>query len=413
MYCELQFRDLSHLNFTKMLILGLMWVASWFSGVPNFGTKLLETPKFLTHVLCNSRVCHSTVLPSSSLQPLVLGTSQHSASIFLDRSEVSSQNNWLSTIESLLFNSEAAPDIDTIHPVTQFIDAMQSVFNQLPVVAESHQADTSVAIVEVGYDGTVLSQNRPILPKLGFWQCPTWQVTTSDPISGGYQIWLKGCQVATVLDRSTADLFSQKLRQVMTTPNLNASDLRAGIELGQPSLKLGDRTIFTVSQQLASQMGRPAELIAIEWANNLRIALGQSSLSLADAQAQMYGLEPTHQNIGGMASWYGPYFHGRQTANGEIFNQNDLTAAHPTLPLGTFLRVTNQLNGKSIVVRVNDRGPYFDNRVLDLSKNAASLINGEEKGVVPIEAVVMQSAVVAQTSPKKPPQQVARLVTGY
>ncbi|MBD1856812.1 septal ring lytic transglycosylase RlpA family protein [Leptolyngbya sp. FACHB-402] len=185
------------------------------------------------------------------------------------------------------------------------------------------------------------------------------------------------------------------------------------MELGQPRLKFGDRSLLTITDQIAAQTGRPAEMIAIEWANNLRIALGQPSLALADAQAQMYGLEPTQQFIDGMASWYGPYFHGRQTANGEIFDQNDLTAAHPTLPLGTFLKVTNQLNGKSIVVRVNDRGPYFDNRVLDLSKRAAAIINGEERGVVPIEAVVMQSAVVARTPINKPPQQVARLVTGY
>lgn len=392
-----------------------MWVASWFSGIPSFGTKLLETPKFLTHVLCNSRACHSTVLPSSSLQPLVLGTSPTASvtsSVSLDRSETSTSQTWLSTVETLVFNSEIAPNPNTIHPVTQFIDAMQSVFDQLPVVADSKQTDRSIAIVEVGYDGALLGENSPVLPKLGFWQCPTWQIVSSDSI-GGYQIWLKGCQIATVRDRSTAELFRKELRRMMTTPNFDASKVRAAMELGQPRLKFGDRSLLTVTDQIAAQTGRPAEMIAIEWANNLRIALGQPSLALADAQAQMYGLEPTDQYIDGMASWYGPYFHGRQTANGEIFDQNDLTAAHPTLPLGTFLKVTNQLNGKSIVVRVNDRGPYFDNRVLDLSKRAAAIINGEERGVVPIEAVVMQSAVVARTPIKKPPQQVARLVTGY
>ncbi|MBE9009662.1 septal ring lytic transglycosylase RlpA family protein [Pseudanabaenaceae cyanobacterium LEGE 13415] len=126
---------------------------------------------------------------------------------------------------------------------------------------------------------------------------------------------------------------------------------------------------------------------------------------------EMYRLAKTDKSIDGMASWYGPYFHGRQTANGEIFDQEDLTAAHPTLPLGTFLKVTNRLNGKSLVVRVNDRGPYFDNRVLDLSRRAAAILNSEEKGIVPIEAVVMQSAVIAEVN--KPPQQVARLITGY
>ncbi|OXT02900.1 hypothetical protein B7H23_03205 [Notoacmeibacter marinus] len=74
----------------------------------------------------------------------------------------------------------------------------------------------------------------------------------------------------------------------------------------------------------------------------------------------------------GKASWYGPGFHGKKTASGERFNQNAMTAAHKTLPLGTKVKVTNKRNGRSIVVRINDRGPYAHGRVLDLSKGAAS-----------------------------------------
>jgi rare lipoprotein A len=73
----------------------------------------------------------------------------------------------------------------------------------------------------------------------------------------------------------------------------------------------------------------------------------------------------------GEASWYGPGFHGKYTANGEVFNQNDLTAAHPTLPMPSLVRVTNLTNGKSLVVRINDRGPFKSNRIIDLSKAAA------------------------------------------
>ena len=69
----------------------------------------------------------------------------------------------------------------------------------------------------------------------------------------------------------------------------------------------------------------------------------------------------------GMASWYGDDFHGRYTANGEIFDMNSISAAHPTLPLPSYVRVTNLANHKSIVVRVNDRGPYVGDRVIDLS----------------------------------------------
>ena len=76
----------------------------------------------------------------------------------------------------------------------------------------------------------------------------------------------------------------------------------------------------------------------------------------------------------GAASWYGPGFHGKRTANGETFNTNALTAAHKTLPFGTQVRVKNERTGKSVVVRINDRGPYAHGRVIDLSKAAAEAV---------------------------------------
>jgi len=82
-----------------------------------------------------------------------------------------------------------------------------------------------------------------------------------------------------------------------------------------------------------------------------------------------------------MASWYGPEFHGRPTASGEIFNMYDLTCAHKTMPFGTRLRVTNPENGKSVIVTVNDRGPFVRGRDLDLSYGAARAIGLVEKGV--------------------------------
>lgn len=76
----------------------------------------------------------------------------------------------------------------------------------------------------------------------------------------------------------------------------------------------------------------------------------------------------------GRASWYGPGFQGRKTANGERYNMGGLTAAHKSLPFGTKLKVTNKRNGKSVVVRINDRGPFVRGRMLDLSKGAATRI---------------------------------------
>ena len=83
----------------------------------------------------------------------------------------------------------------------------------------------------------------------------------------------------------------------------------------------------------------------------------------------------------GVASWYGPGFHGRISANGEIYDQNALTAAHKTLPFDSVVRVTNLRNGRSVVVRINDRGPYVGERIIDLSAAAARKIGMINKGV--------------------------------
>ncbi len=85
--------------------------------------------------------------------------------------------------------------------------------------------------------------------------------------------------------------------------------------------------------------------------------------------------EITGRSVTGMASWYGGKFHGRRTANGEIYNKFSYTAAHKKLPFGTIVRVTNTENGESVNVRINDRGPYHGNRVIDLSRAAATEID--------------------------------------
>jgi|GEM_PF-1544412 len=87
----------------------------------------------------------------------------------------------------------------------------------------------------------------------------------------------------------------------------------------------------------------------------------------------------------GQASWYGGKFHGRKTASGELFNRNGLTAAHRTLPFGTQLCVRNKRNGKTVAVRVNDRGPVSKKRLIDLSEGAAKRLDMVRAGVVPVE----------------------------
>jgi len=87
---------------------------------------------------------------------------------------------------------------------------------------------------------------------------------------------------------------------------------------------------------------------------------------------------------GGTASWYGSDFHGKETSSGEVYNMHALTAAHKTLPLGVYVKVQNRKNGREIVVRVNDRGPFIDGRIIDLSYSAAKNLGVVKSGTAPV-----------------------------
>lgn len=101
----------------------------------------------------------------------------------------------------------------------------------------------------------------------------------------------------------------------------------------------------------------------------------------------------------GVASWYGPGFNGRRTANGEIYDQYALTAAHRTLPHGTWVEVTNLTNDRTVRVRINDRGPYVDDRVIDLSYTAAQRIDMLRSGIAPVRVEVIAADLVPEVVP--------------
>ena len=101
----------------------------------------------------------------------------------------------------------------------------------------------------------------------------------------------------------------------------------------------------------------------------------------------------------GIASWYGPTFYGKRTANGEIFTAADLTAAHRTLPMPVNVRVTNLENGKSLIVRVNDRGPYAKGRIIDLSERAAELLGYKAQGTARVRVTYLSRADGAGGTP--------------
>ncbi|MEZ5648904.1 MAG: septal ring lytic transglycosylase RlpA family protein, partial [Alphaproteobacteria bacterium] len=113
-----------------------------------------------------------------------------------------------------------------------------------------------------------------------------------------------------------------------------------------------------------------------------------------------YPAEDWDYNETGIASWYGPGFHGKSTANGESYNQNDLTAAHKTLPMPSIVEVTNLENGRSVRVRINDRGPYARGRIIDLSKRAADLlgVSGPGTAKVRVQLVADESRRIKEAA---------------
>jgi rare lipoprotein A len=141
---------------------------------------------------------------------------------------------------------------------------------------------------------------------------------------------------------------------------------------------------------------------ALQATNRLRRLLGNASpLSNVSGKPNNWtqvAVGSIRQRLSGLASWYGPGFHGSPSASGEPFNQNAMTAAHRTLPFGTQVLVTNMDNGQSVVVRINDRGPYSGDRVIDLSTAAARVLGLIQSGVAPVRLDVLDNRPSAITA---------------
>lgn len=150
--------------------------------------------------------------------------------------------------------------------------------------------------------------------------------------------------------------------------------------------------VLSVASLGAGAASRPSSLEAAKVTKPLVIATGgQKPRKINSPKPKAYQV--------GTASWYGEYFQGKPTASGEPFDMRDFTAAHPSLPLGTYVKVTNLANGKAVVVRINDRGPVVDGRIIDLSRNAASALGFKERGLQKVRLDLYQPTNLALLQP--------------
>ncbi|XHX77452.1 MAG: septal ring lytic transglycosylase RlpA family protein [Stenomitos frigidus ULC029] len=165
-----------------------------------------------------------------------------------------------------------------------------------------------------------------------------------------------------------------------------------------------DKTLIAVidANTVLPDTTRSLEKDALQATNRLRRLLGNASpLNSVTGKPNNWSqvaVGAIRQKLSGMASWYGPGFHGNPSASGERFNQNAMTAAHRTLPFGTKVVVTNINNGQSVVVRINDRGPFSGDRVIDLSAGAARILGLIQSGVAPVRLDVLENSPRAITA---------------
>ncbi len=383
-----------------MLFFALLWISSWMGYVLSFSESL---PPSLTSKVIPTKV-------SINLGKLVSKQSQ----LFVSPKQQG--NVWSTTLLPTSFlrmdwgnkTSQTQSEQSLNNPKNAVKNSKNQLCRSLEnTVAQQPKLETSSSLSSGTFINTS-SANRDflatkILRSLQdfFSFTNLWEQnfnTASLPVlvvhrnEQNYEVWVNNHVVADLPTEIAAKSMQQRFTQLVKSPNLDANQLRPALVDGIPALMAGNRLLFGIEKQISGHVNRNGELLAIEWINNLRAAFQKPTLTLVEGQRQMYGLSPSEKKMSGLASWYGGYFHGRLTANGEIYNQNELTVAHKSLPFNTYLQVTNLKTGKAVIVRVNDRGPYIPPRSLDLSREASRCIESEIAGVVPYEAVILDNS---------------------
>lgn len=429
-----------------MSFFGLVWVTSWVSCLLASSQDLLKVPNYLASAFpagVFSVVSNPVEIPTTEVFSTQFSSGVQSSNSFVAavpnlafemgagtfglrsqpaqaalglpsgirventfcRPHSEQQEHFLTTAaipqsSSAVVEATSSSDASKTLP-QQILQVVQNLFHWGQRVEPVKTLASSVEVVSTrSWDSVGDKRNRQEKRvKLGLWRyaqlIANRAVAASSPReSEQFQVWLKGRLIAQLPNQQQADLMAQRLQEFLSNPSdpyLNASAVEPALVDGIPGVKMGNRVLIKVDDVVAQDLATNRELLAIEWANNLRRALGKTPFNLAESQKRMYDLVETPRRFEGKASWYGHQFHGRLTATGETYNQHELTAAHPSLPFNTYLKVRNLKNGDSVIVRINDRGPFIPGRSLDLSREAARCIKSEKVGVVPFEAVIMES----------------------
>lgn len=325
--------------------------------------------------------------------------------------------NWLNlatalvttTTLSMAATSAVASDLEQNQNFWEHVPELTT--NSTSVIPEITQTQDLVKAGEVQLPTTKRDGEAEVIAKVYTYQLDNVTAST---------IYVKSIPVLTFLEnapqanKEQAKSLNLREKPVAAAKNLvnrlnqlhqqqiDANQITASWDAASASyvIKVQDQPLVAINKQtiLADTTNKPAE-DALQATNRLRRLLGNAQPLAAIAgkpqpQVQQVAMANTGnvvQEIKGMASWYGPGFHGRRSANGERFNQNALTAAHKTLPFGTKVRVTNLYNNRSVVVRINDRGPYSGRRVIDLSAAAAREIGMIGSGVANVKLEVLEN----------------------
>jgi len=256
-------------------------------------------------------------------------------------------------------------------------------------VATSSQKDGSTNEDKVATNSSQIKvatkENLPVSTQASF--------GTNDLQAKNAPVW-RATAVAAKLNQMSLD----NVDAAKVTVSWKGGDNSAAKAEERYSIKVNDEELVEINAEtrLPDQTKSLAE-DALQVTNRLRRQLGSASPLREIAGMPKPQLPKPPQKIAssvrarlsGMASWYGPGFHGNRTASGEVYNQHALTAAHRSLPFGTRVRVTNTRTGRSVVVRITDRGPFIRGRVLDLSAAAARMLGVVQAGVAPVQLEVL------------------------